>query len=99
LYRKSVISQLNYVLEFDIPKERAGKIAATETLNFNLSANDKTLQLDFKEDKSKLLELIVNGQPVLIRHEKEHLLIPASYLKKGMNEVNIKFQSGEAALN
>jgi len=99
LYRKSVISKINYTLEFDIPRERNGDIAATETLSFNLTANDHTLQLDFKENKSKLKKLAVNGQTIPIQHEKEHLLIDAKYLKKGGNQVKIEFQSGEGALN
>lgn len=98
-YRKSVIGKVNYRLTFDIPREKTGKIAAHEVLSFNLSNNDRTLQLDFKEDKSKLVRLTVNGQSVAIQHEKEHLLIPAKYLKMGMNEVKIEFQSGESALN
>lgn len=98
-HRKSIVSHVNYMLGFDIPAERAGKIAAVETLNFNLSANDQDLQLDFKEDQSKLWKLTVNGHPVPVRHIKEHLLIPASYLNKGANQVEIAFQSGEAALN
>jgi aminopeptidase N len=99
LYRKSVISNVNYVLAFDIPRERTANIAASETLSFNLTANDRTLQLDFKEDKSKLRKLIVNGQNISVQHEKEHLLIDAKYLKKGSNQVKIEFQSGEGALN
>lgn len=98
-YRKSVISGINYTLEFDIPRERSANIEARETLNFNLTANDRILQLDFKDDKSKLRKLAVNGQVVPIRHEKEHLLIEAKHLKKGNNQVKIEFQSGEGALN
>jgi aminopeptidase N len=98
-YRKSVISKVNYTLEFDIPRERKEKITANEVLRFHLDKKDRALQLDFKEDKSKLSKLTVNGLSVDIQHEKEHLLIPTRYLKKGMNEIQIKFQSGEGALN
>lgn len=99
MHRKSILSHVNYALEFDIPAEKTDKIAAVETLNFNLSANDQDLQLDFKDDQSRLWKLTVNGQPVPVRHIEEHLLLPARYLKKGANQVEITFQSGEAALN
>lgn len=99
LYRKSVISDVRYVLEFDIPAQKLEKIIATEVLNFNLMANDQTLQLDFKEDKSKLWKLTINGKEVPVEHRSEHLLIAAKYLKKGSNQIKIAFQSGEAALN
>ncbi|WP_316815647.1 M1 family aminopeptidase [Pedobacter nyackensis] len=98
-YRKSIVTKVNYSLEFDIPAERARGINAWEILSFNLSTNDRILQLDFKEDKAKLRKLIVNGKVVPVQHEKEHLLIAAKYLKKGANEVKIEFQSGEGALN
>jgi aminopeptidase N len=99
IHRKSVISQVNYTLEFDIPKERTGKIIALETLSFNLSTNQQPLQLDFKEDKTKLWKLQVNGQPVPIQHINEHVLIDAKHLKEGANQVKLEFQAGDAALN
>lgn len=99
LYRKSVISKVSYTLEFDILDGRTEAIAATETLNFNLTANDRVLQLDFAAESSKLRKLSVNGQNVAVRHEKEHLLIAAKYLKKGTNQIKIEFRSGEGALN
>lgn len=98
-YRKARISKVNYTLEFDIPGNKAEKIVAKEILSFNLSANERTLQLDFKEDKSKIWKLTVNGKSAAIRHEQEHLLIAATDLKKGTNQVEIEFQSGEGALN
>ena len=98
-HRKSIVSKVNYTLEFHIPSLREDKIEAAEIINFNLSADDQLLQLDFKEDPVKLLKLIVNGKQIPIQHEKEHLLIAAKYLKKGANQVKIEFQSGEGALN
>lgn len=97
--RKSIVSRVNYKLAFDIPADRAEKIDAAETLSFNLSSNDQDLQLDFKEDPSKLLKLMVNEKELPVRHIKEHILIPAKYLRIGANKVEIAFQSGEAALN
>lgn len=98
-YRKSVISKVNYKLMFDVPGEKNEKIATTAVLTFNLTANDKTLQLDFKEEKSKLRTLVVNGKTVPIQHQNEHLLIAGKYLKKGTNQISIAFQAGEGALN
>lgn len=98
-YRKSVISKINYKLEFDIPKEKANKIEASEVLTFQLKANKYPLQLDFREDANKLKTLRVNGQEVPILHKDEHLIIDSKYLKIGGNTINITFIAGEGALN
>ncbi|TCC96450.1 M1 family metallopeptidase [Pedobacter hiemivivus] len=99
IHRKATISDIHYALEFDIPAKKAEKIAAIEVLSFNLTENKQILQLDFKEDPEKLKKLVVNEKVVPIQHNKEHLLIVAKYLKKGVNQVKIEFQAGESALN
>jgi len=99
VYRKKILDKVGYTLELDIPKEKTGKIAAVETIRFNLSTNLQPLQIDFKEDKAKLWKLEVNGQAVSIVHLKEHVLIDTMYLKEGTNQVRFEFQAGDAALN
>ncbi|WEK20557.1 MAG: M1 family aminopeptidase [Candidatus Pedobacter colombiensis] len=99
IHRKATLSEIHYALEFDVPAEKTQKIQAVETLSFNLTENKQVLQLDFKDDPAKLRTLIVNGKNVPILHSKEHLLIAAAYLKKGVNQIKIEFQAGESALN
>ena len=99
VYRKSVISNINYKLELDIPKEKEVSIAADEVLTFHLKANKYPLQLDFKEDSEKIKQLEVNGQPATINHEHEHLTIDTKYLKEGQNTISLKFTAGNGALN
>lgn len=98
-YRKSVISHINYKLELDIPGEKETEITATEVLTFQLKANAYPLQLDFREDSSRIKSIDVNGQTIAINHDNEHLLIDTKYLNEGQNTINLKFEAGNGALN
>ncbi len=99
IYRKSVLSNINYKLELDIPKERSEVINAVEEIVFQLGTNQYPLQLDFREDAKKIKSLHVNGASVIVNYKDEHLIIDAKYLKQGENLISLNFEAGEAALN
>ncbi|WP_090260609.1 M1 family metallopeptidase [Roseivirga pacifica] len=98
-WRKANISMVNYKLEFRVPEAYDQQIQALEELTFNLKEVDQDLQLDFKEDASKLKGLIVNGSSVPILFEQEHLILPKEGLKEGFNKVEVNFFAGESSLN
>ena len=98
-YRKANISAVHYRMELDIPAEKEQKIGAIAEISFLLKSNKYPLQLDFKEDRSLLKKLSVNGVPVEIQLIKEHLLVDQKYLKPGENVVNLEFWAGNGALN
>lgn len=98
-YRKSVLSNIHYALELNIPEERSSPIQADELLRFELSSVKEALQIDFKEDPAKISCLRVNGRDREVNHQQEHLIIAAGDLKKGTNTISISFQAGEGALN
>ncbi|RZM02907.1 MAG: aminopeptidase, partial [Pedobacter sp.] len=99
VYRKSVVSHINYQLELDIPGAKETAITAAEVLTFQLKANDHPLQLDFREDSKRIKAVDVNGQSIAINHDNEHLIIDTKYLKEGQNTIAIKFDAGNGALN
>ncbi|WP_449439808.1 M1 family metallopeptidase [Pedobacter steynii] len=99
IYRKSVLSNINYKLELDIPKERSEVINAVEEIVFQLGTNQYPLQLDFREDAKKIKSLHVNGASVIVNYKDEHLIIDAKYLTQGENLISLNFEAGEAALN
>jgi len=99
LYRKNVLSDIHYHLDFDIPKERAQPIPTKESIHFKLRENKYGLQLDFRDQSDKLKKLSVNGVVCALKYDKEHILIAAENLKKGTNEIEIEFLAGEGALN
>jgi aminopeptidase N len=99
LYRKNVLSDIHYKLDFDIPHVRTQPIPAKESIQFKLQENKYDLQLDFRDQPEKLKKLTVNGVERAVKHDKEHILIAAAQLKKGANEIEIEFLAGEGALN
>lgn len=99
MYRKALLSDIHYQLKFDIPATQKQAVSAEEILSFQLSSVRAALQLDFKENPAKIGSILINGQVTAVKYEKEHLLLLPEFLKKGRNEVVIRFQAGEGALN
>jgi aminopeptidase N len=98
-YRHTVITNLQYKLNLDIPVQKTEKIKGTELITFNLKAVDQPLQLDFKQPASHVKSLIVNGKKAIINLKDEHIVIAAQHLKKGANLVAIDFAAGDQSLN
>ncbi|GAB2464698.1 aminopeptidase N [Hymenobacter qilianensis] len=98
-YRSRVVSNLAYVLHFTIQVAKEEPILATESVSFNLNENKSPLQLDFKENTNHLKRLTVNEKAVDIDHRNEHIIIPATSLKEGKNQINIEFIAGDLSLN
>lgn len=99
-YRKATISNINYQLFFDIPKDKNTAISVSETITFDLSTDTAHVVLDF----NPLLENAVksvskNGSDIPIYFENGHLTLPSNHLKIGKNEFIIEFIAGEKALN
>jgi aminopeptidase N len=99
VYRKSILSNLSYDLQFSIPSGKDVPIDAEEIIFFNWNVNQSPLPLDFKEKKDHLIQLIVNDKQIPISFEQEHILIDPQYLKQGYNKARIKFIAGDLSLN
>lgn len=99
VYRKSVLSNINYKLELNIPRDKDEVINAVEELTFQLSSTKYPLQIDFRENAKKIKVLQVNGMNVEVNHKDEHLIVDSKYLKQGLNAIDLNFEAGEAALN
>ncbi|WP_242929241.1 M1 family metallopeptidase [Pontibacter vulgaris] len=99
IYRKSVLQGLSYQLHFAIPAQATAPIPASETILFKLLDNRQPLQIDFKEKTDHLQSVKVNGKQIPIQHTNEHLIIPARYLRKGANKIEIEFTAGNLSLN
>jgi aminopeptidase N len=97
--RKQLLSDIHYQLSFEIPAARSQVIPATEVLTFNYKGSGLPLQLDFKEKVDRLKTLVVNGKETPVVLEKEHIMIPATFLNEGTNELRINFSAGELSLN
>ncbi len=97
--RKANISQLGYELSMDIPASKEKDIIATEVLHFQLKDTRSALQIDFKEETNHIKGIVSNGKELPIDHREEHIIIPASALLEGENEISIEFVAGNLSLN
>ncbi|MDF2156972.1 M1 family aminopeptidase [Algoriphagus sp. CAU 1675] len=98
-FRKGQISDIHYQLDFSIPSSKTEPIPANLLLEAKISNTKAPLILDFNEKSENLLSLLVNGKPVEIQHENEHLIIPEEHLQKGKNSIEISFVAGDLSLN
>jgi len=97
--RSRRIQDLQYNISFAIPASKTSPIRAEEKIIFQTSGIHAALQIDFKEDASKILSVKVNEQPTAIQFSNEHILIDANLLKTGLNQIQIQFIAGDGALN
>ncbi len=98
-YRSQQVSEVEYALNFTIPKEIDSPIPATLHLKLDISNLDAPLYLDFKEASDHLKSLKVNGAESDIVHQNEHLVIAVEQMEIGVNEIEIEFVMGELSLN
>nr|MBC7612521.1 ERAP1-like C-terminal domain-containing protein [Pseudopedobacter sp.] len=98
-FRSSIINEIQYQLKFDIPDSKSQDIKANEVLNFYLFKDGFPLQLDFKAQENQIKKIEVNGKSVVVNYQKEHIIIPASALIKGKNQIQIDFIPSNSALN
>lgn len=98
VFRKQILSDLNYKFQLTIPDKKSESIAAEETISFYMKKNNAPLQIDFKEQKDHLTEIFLNNKPIPIVFEKEHIIIAHGNFN-GNNKVRIVFTAGNLSLN
>lgn len=98
-HRKEMITDLRYELLFQIPAEQDSTIHGGLQISVILNDASADLQLDFREDRDHLKELVVNDTDIPIRFESEHIIIPSDYLLLGENVIEIDFTAGNTSLN
>lgn len=98
-YRRSVISDIQYTLNFDIPADKTKGIEAKESISLVLKHIDQPLQLDLKQAAGKVHAIQVNNKQVPVKLEQEHLLIAPGFLRTGKNIISLQFTTGDQSLN
>lgn len=97
--RISQLAAIHYSLDFQLPEKKVDPIQARLILELSIQRLDQPLILDFNDTSEKIKKVVTNGAVISITHENEHLIIPASYLKKGENRIEIEFVAGDLSLN
>ncbi|WP_434037462.1 M1 family metallopeptidase [Formosa sp. 4Alg 33] len=96
--RKARLSDINYHLNFNVPKEKSEPILATLELYVTINDNSTPLVLDFNPNNSSAPRVLIDSDTIESIQKDEHLIIPAKYLKTGENKFLIEFQAGDQYL-
>lgn len=97
--RSALLSNVHYQLRFDIPEELREAIPASVLISFDLIDDSAALLLDYRQEKTSINSLSINGKTVDIELVNEHIVLPAAGLQRGRNEVGIDFIAGDSSLN
>ena len=98
-YRRAQLSALSYELSFYLPEKIEEPVMAEEVVRFSLEKAEEVV-LDFREEPQRIGSVQVNGLSCDgVRFVNDHLVLPASALRQGSNEVHISFQAGTQSLN
>jgi len=99
IFRKALISDIHYKLEFTIPEDEEQPMAGDLSLRFHLKNARADIPLDFRESQDHLESLVINDSHADIVFEKEHIILPSKLLQEGENRVDIKFKAGTSSMN
>lgn len=98
-YRRTAVSNIQYTLNLDIPTNKAQLIDVNEEVRFTLKSLVQPLQLDFKQPAERISSLIVNGKSIAVNAFNEHVIIDQQHLHIGVNNIALKFKTGDQSLN
>ena len=96
--RAANISSVRYTLSLSIPPARNEPLRGTAAIRLVL-ADRAPLIFDFAQPAANVSSIRANGQTADFRAEHGHLVVPAEFLKRGENVVEIAFTAGDEALN
>lgn len=98
-HRQRQLAELSYELAFYLPEQVEEPVMAEEVVRFFLKEAEEVV-LDFRKERGRIGSVCANGRPCEgVRFVNDHLVVPASALRKGNNEVQISFQAGTQSLN
>lgn len=95
--RSERISDLRYDLSFRIPQERDSAVTGSVEISFKIDAPQEII-LDFRELQN-VRDVYVNGAVAQCRMRNEHIIIPASCVVAGNNNIALSFVADNQSLN
>jgi aminopeptidase N len=91
------VSDLRYELQFTLPELHTERLPGRVTIRFHL-AGTGPLALDFAPADG-IQSATIEGRPIDLDVTTDHIVIPASALREGANEISLEFLAGDASLN
>ncbi len=96
--RKDNITEVKYVLDFNVPKKLSDSIHASVRISFQQKKREQ-LVVDFKQSEKHVKSVLINGEKSKYEIVNHHIIIPKSEIHKEKNVLEIQFIAGEEALN
>ncbi|MCG9721335.1 ERAP1-like C-terminal domain-containing protein [Shewanella sp. Isolate7] len=87
--RASRVSQVSYQLHLDLTQARRFKGEAL--IQFELTGSEQAISLDLEQ--ALISQLLINGQKLYPNYDGHRLVIPASLLQGGSNQIKVDFSS------
>jgi aminopeptidase N len=98
--RSATISEPSYRIALDIPGSRTAPIEGKTLIRFQWhDPRHRALVVDFKDPGGRVRSVTVNGDSAGWQPVNDHMVIPASDLRDGYDEVVIAYTAGDEALN
>lgn len=97
-HRKKNISNVEYELFFDIPKNKQENIYGISTVLFTVDEVQDVV-LDFKISNQKIGKGFINNEQIDVVIIEEHIIIPEKYIQLGKNNFTLHFDGSNVALN
>ena len=97
--RAARVRDVRYELRFSIPEAMTTAVTGSVTVHFTLTDASRPLVLDFAGNPDRVRDLRSGATPVAIDVRNEHVIVPASALRKGANAITLRFDASDLALN
>jgi aminopeptidase N len=97
--RAARVANLRYALRLSIPDAASAPIEGSNVISLDLAAAAEPLVIDFATSREHVKSVTVNGKTVDSVWTNGHIVVPASALKAGANQIDIGFRAGDASLN
>jgi aminopeptidase N len=93
------VSVLEYELDFNVPADMALPLVGKVNMRFSLADARTPLAIDFAAPQDRVTRLSAAGRDVTVDAVNGHLIVPATSLREGRNEITVEFLAGDASLN
>ena len=98
--RSKLLSDIRYQVSLDLPASKLMGVVGHSLIKFNWKAGGSDfLVLDFKDPKSNVESLKLNGSMVAWESQFDHILIREEEIRDGFNEISIDYLVGSGGLN
>jgi aminopeptidase N len=97
--RSARLRDVRYELRFVVPETMKEAVTGTVTVQFELSDPSRPLALDFAGRADGVRDVRTTAGPIAVEIRDEHIVIPVSALRKGVNAVTLSFTASDLALN